>query len=108
MVSAAAWERLSEAGRAGRRADGPALVADFASLRGDSPFDVTSLAVPAVFGLGGTGTAAHHREAVQWLGAHVPGATIFEIGAAQHGAHLSHPDAFADFIRAVLERVPPA
>jgi pimeloyl-ACP methyl ester carboxylesterase len=108
MVSAAAWERLSDAGRAGRRADGPALVADFISLRGESPFDVRNLAVPAVFGLGGADTAAHHRDAVKWLGAHVPGATIYEIPGAQHGAHLTHPDNFAGFIRAVLGRIPAA
>ncbi len=106
MVSAAAWERLSEAGREGRRADGPALVADFMSLRGESPFDVRKLAVPAVFGMGGPNTALHHRDAVSWLGAHVPGATIYEIRSAQHGAHLSHPDNFAGFIRAVLGRIP--
>jgi pimeloyl-ACP methyl ester carboxylesterase len=108
MVSAAAWERLSDAGRAGRRADGPALVADFKSLRGESPFDVRKLAVPAVFGLGGADTAPHHRDAVNWLGSHVPGATIYEIRGAQHGAHLSHPDNFAGFIRAVLARLPTA
>jgi pimeloyl-ACP methyl ester carboxylesterase len=107
MVSAAAWERLSDAGRAGRRADGPALVADLMSLRGENPFDVTKLAIPAVFGLGAD-SAAHHREGVKWLGAHVPGATIYEIRGAQHGAHLSHPDNFAGLIRAVLGRIPPA
>ncbi len=108
MVSAAAWERLSEAGRAARRADGPALVADFTSLRGGRPFDVTDLTVPAVFGLGGADTAPHNRAAVKWLVAHVPGATLYAIDGAQHGAHLSHPDHFAGFIRAVLGRIPPA
>jgi pimeloyl-ACP methyl ester carboxylesterase len=104
MVSPSAWERLSEAGRAGRRADGPALLADFDSLRGDPPFDVVDLAVPAVFGMGGTASAVHHRDTVTWLGAHVPGAAVYEIPGAQHGAHLSHPDHFAGFIRAVLGR----
>ncbi len=102
MVSPSAWERLSDAGRAGRRADGPALLADFGSLRGDPPFDVVDLAVPAVFGVGGTASAAHHRDTVAWLGAHVPGAAVYEIAGAHHGAHLSHPDNFAGFIRAVV------
>ncbi len=106
MVNPSAWERLSDAGRAGRRADGPALVADFASLRGDPPFDVLDLSVPALFGVGGTASAAHHRDAVAWLGANVPGAAVYEIAGAQHGAHLSHPDNFAGFIRAVLVRAP--
>ena len=104
MVSPSAWERLSDAGRAGRRADGPALLADFGSLGGDPPFDVVDLTVPAVFGVGGTASAAHHRDTVAWLGAHVPGATVYEIAGAHHGAHLSHPDNFAGFVRVVVQR----
>ncbi len=81
-------------------------MADLRSLRGDPPFAVTDLAVPVVFGRGGGASAAHHRDAVVWLGAHVPGAETFEVDAAQHGAHLSHPDHFATFTRRVIERVP--
>ncbi len=104
MVGAAAWARLSEQGRAERRADGPALVADLRSLRGEGPpFDVTALDVPAVFGMGGPTTQPHHRASVQWLGGHVPGAVVYEIRGAQHGAHLSHPDHFAAMTRLVVE-----
>jgi pimeloyl-ACP methyl ester carboxylesterase len=103
MVSPSAWQRLSEEGRADRRADGPALVADLLGLRGDPPFDVMNLAVPALFGRGGPTSEPHHRDGVAWLGAHVPGAARYEIEGAQHGAHLSHPDRFAAFIRAVVE-----
>jgi pimeloyl-ACP methyl ester carboxylesterase len=102
MVSPSAWQRLSDAGKAGRRADGPALIADLLSLRGEPPFDVMDLAVPALFGVGGTASAAHHRDSVAWLGSHVPGAAAYEITQAQHGAHLSHPDHFAAFVRAVV------
>jgi pimeloyl-ACP methyl ester carboxylesterase len=108
MVSPLAWRRLSEAGKAGRRADGLALVADLLSLREDPPFDVTALTVPALFGLGGPSSADHHRDSVAWLGAHVPGAAVYEIGHANHGAHLSHPDHFAAFVRAVVARAPTA
>jgi pimeloyl-ACP methyl ester carboxylesterase len=104
MVSPSAWKRLSEEGRAGRRADGPALVNDLLGLRGDPPFDVMGLAVPALFGRGGPASEPHHRDGVAWLGAHVPGAATYEIGGAQHGAHLSQPDHFAAFVRAVVER----
>jgi pimeloyl-ACP methyl ester carboxylesterase len=41
---------------------------------------------------------------VQWLGAHVPDAVVYEIEGAQHGAHLSHPDHFATLARLVVER----
>jgi pimeloyl-ACP methyl ester carboxylesterase len=105
MVGEGAWARLTEEGRAQRRADGPALVADLRSMRSEGPpFDVTALDVPAVFGRGGPTSAAHHRHAVDWLGANVPGAIVYEIANAQHGAHLSHPDHFATMARLVVER----
>jgi pimeloyl-ACP methyl ester carboxylesterase len=104
MVSPSAWQRLTEEARAGRRADGPALVADLLSLRGEPPFDVMNLTVPALFGRGGAGSEPHHRAAVDWLAAHVVGAAEYTVDAAQHGAHLSHPDHFADFVRTAVER----
>lgn len=105
MMGPSAWARLSDAGRAERRADGPALLADLRSLRGEGPpFDVTALGIPAVFGVGGPHSALHHRRGVQWLGAHVPAAEVYQIEGAQHGAHLSHPDRFASFARIVVER----
>ena len=105
MVSPESWDRLSEDGRNERRADGPALVADLRSFRTESmPFDVTALAVPSVFGMGGPTSQPHHRRTVEWLGTHVPGGESMEIDGAQHGAHLSHPDHFAAFVRRVVAR----
>jgi pimeloyl-ACP methyl ester carboxylesterase len=104
MVSPEAWRRLTDEGRATRRADGPALVADMTFMRGKQPFDVLALTTPAVFGMGGEGSQAHHRTTVAWLGSHVPGAETYEIAGSHHGAHLSHPDHFATFVRRVLAR----
>jgi pimeloyl-ACP methyl ester carboxylesterase len=105
MVGAGAWDRLTEEGRAQRRADGPALEADMRSMRGEGPpFDVGALDVPSVFGRGGPASAAHHRRTVEWLGTNVPGTVVYEIANAQHGAHLSHPDHFAALARLVMER----
>ena len=103
MVSASAWQRLSHAERAGRRADGPALVADMLSMRGDAPFNVMDLEVPAIFGMGSAASASYHRQSVIWLGSHVPGAEVYEIESG-HGAHLSRPDDFATFSRRVVDR----
>jgi pimeloyl-ACP methyl ester carboxylesterase len=104
MVSPESWSRLTDAGRAERRADGPALLAEMRSLRSEgSPFDVTELSIPAVFGVGGPGSAEHHRRSVAWLGANVSGAELFTVEHAQHGAHLSHPDHFAALARRVVE-----
>jgi pimeloyl-ACP methyl ester carboxylesterase len=105
MVGEGTWERLTEGGRAERRADGPALVADMRGMRVEGPpFDVTTLELPAVFGRGGPTSAPHHRRTVEWLGDNVPDAVVYEIANAQHGAHLSHPDHFAAMTRLVLER----
>ena len=105
MISPEAWARLTDEGRASRLADGPALVADLRSFRLEgAPFDVNALSVPSVFGRGGATTAEHHRRSVDWLAANVPGATLFVIEGAQHGAHLSHPDHFAAMTRLVVER----
>jgi pimeloyl-ACP methyl ester carboxylesterase len=94
---------LEPAARADRLADGPALIADLRSLDGDPLFDVTELAVPAVFGVGGE-SDGFHKENVAWLAEHVPRADRIEIPGAGHGAHLSHPNAFADFVRAAVAR----
>jgi pimeloyl-ACP methyl ester carboxylesterase len=105
MVSPEAWSRLTAEGRAERRLDGPALIADLRSFRREAPpFDVTALGLPAVFGMGGPTSAHHHRRSVQWLGGNVPGAVVYEIEGAQHGAHLSHPDHFAALARLVVQR----
>jgi pimeloyl-ACP methyl ester carboxylesterase len=105
MISPSAWARLTDEGRASRRADGPALVADFRSLHSEgAPFDVLSLGMPSVFGMGGQTSQPHHRRTVSWLGANVPGGVVYEIEGAQHGAHLSHPDHFAAMTRLVIER----
>jgi pimeloyl-ACP methyl ester carboxylesterase len=104
MVGDAAWDRLPEAGKADRRADGPALAAELDAIRlTEAPFDVSTLTIPAVFGRGGN-SLPHHRQAVAWLVEHTPGSELVEIPGAQHGAHLTHPDAFADMARLAIAR----
>jgi pimeloyl-ACP methyl ester carboxylesterase len=104
MVGDAAWERLPESERDARRADGPALAAELDAIRiAEAPFDVTTLAVPVVCGRG-ENSAPRHRESVGWLVEHIPGAELVEIAGAGHGAHLSHPDAFAAMVRRAVTR----
>ena len=104
MVGDAAWDRLPEAAKNERRADGPALEAELTAIRlPRAPFDVTTLAVPATFGRGER-SASRHRATVAWLAAHVPGAELVEIAGAAHGAHLTHPDAFASMVRSAVAR----
>jgi len=104
VVNDEAWDRLPERAREERRADGPALAAELAALRsGKAPFDLRRLNVPAVFGRGEL-SVPHHRRAIDALVELIPGAQVVEFPGASHGAHLSHPDTFARFIRAVVAR----
>jgi pimeloyl-ACP methyl ester carboxylesterase len=102
MVGDAAWQRLPEEERAGRRADGPALLADLRAIRRGAPFDVTSVSVPVIVSSGGPSSFPHHRDTSDWLAAHVPTVRRSTIPDAAHGAHLSHPDAFAELVHEVV------
>ncbi|HEY5098152.1 MAG TPA: alpha/beta hydrolase [Acidimicrobiales bacterium] len=104
MVGDAAWERLSETAKDERRADGPALEAELTAIRlPRAPFDVTTLAVPSTFGRGER-SASRHRDTVAWLAANTPDGELVEIAGASHGAHLTHPDAFATMVRSAVAR----
>jgi pimeloyl-ACP methyl ester carboxylesterase len=103
VVGDHAWDRLPENARAERRADGPALVAELASIRRDrSPIDLASIVVPVVLGRGSR-SLPHHRRAIDALVDILPVTEVIEFPGATHGAHISHPDAFAAFVRRVAE-----
>lgn len=104
VVGHSAWDRLSEAAQDERRLDGPALAAEMQSIRGrEPPFDPRQLALPAVFGRGDR-SLARQRAGVQWLVENVIGSELIEFPGSGHGAHLSHPDAFANMVRRTVER----
>jgi pimeloyl-ACP methyl ester carboxylesterase len=104
VVGDAGWDRLTDQARADRQADGPALVAELADLRGrGAPFDLADLRVPLVLGRG-SASVWHHRRAIDALVELVPDSEVIEVPGSAHGAHLSHPDAFAAFVRRVVER----
>lgn len=103
MVGETSWDRLPEREKVSRRADGPALVAELASLN-EEPFDVLTVSVPVVIGRGGEASAPHHRQGTLWLSERLPTGELFEIPSAGHGAHLSHPSAFADLVHRVVRK----
>ena len=104
VVGDAGWDRLSDHARDARRADGPALVAELADLRGgDPPFDLRALRVPVVLGRGER-SLDHHRRAIDALDSVVEDREVIEIPGAAHGAPLTHPDAFAGLVRRVVMR----
>lgn len=100
MLGDERWADLPEATRRERRMEGPALVAELGSLRtGTAPFDLDHLRVPVLAGCG-TRSGDHQRRAAAHLAA-CTGGEPFVIDGAQHGAHLSHAEAFAGFVLAV-------
>lgn len=105
MIGDRLWERLPEATRTARRAEGPALLADLAASRvADAAPDLTAVSVPTIVGRGSQ-SRPHHRRSAEIAAAEVPGATLVEIDGAGHGVHLSHPAAFAGLVAQLEARL---
>lgn len=98
-----AWERLPDATRQARRREGRAMRVDVNGIRERAAFDPAAVTVPVVAGKGGE-SKAYHRRAADWLVERVADAAPFEIPGARHGAHLSHPAEFAEFVRCAITR----
>jgi pimeloyl-ACP methyl ester carboxylesterase len=99
MLGDRIWARLPASTRAQRRAEGPALVADFASLRtGARPIDPAGIHVPVVVGRGGR-SSPRHRRATRELAQALRRGRLVEIADAAHSAHLSHPADLAGLLR---------
>lgn len=103
VVSDAGWERLSEAERDSRRADGPALLADLATLRGPAPVDVATLATPFVLLYGDGPLGPYYRALAARLGEVAPGVRCAELPGASHGAHLGAPGPLARALLPLIE-----
>ena len=100
LVGDRTWDRIRAADRATRLAEGAALVAELTDLLrpGTSP-DLTAVRLPVVAGAGALSPAAW-RSSADELVARLGHATLYEVAGAGHGAHLSHPDEFARYVRA--------
>ncbi|MGP0032849.1 MAG: alpha/beta fold hydrolase [Acidimicrobiales bacterium] len=99
MVGREAWRRLPEAMKARRRAEGVAFQRDVV-LGLEPPFDWHDLRVPSLFGVG-LETWPFARDAAARL-AEMVGSELFTIDGASHGAHVSHAEQFAEFVRRSL------
>jgi pimeloyl-ACP methyl ester carboxylesterase len=104
MIGEERWRRLPAHTQEARRAEGPAVQAELASIRSEAPFDLADVRVPVVVGVG-TLSAAHQRAAAPLVAKRLPDAELVEIDGAAHGAHLSHPAEFAGLVRRALKRV---
>jgi pimeloyl-ACP methyl ester carboxylesterase len=99
------WERMPATMREERRAEGPALLADLRSLRPPAPppYTAAALRLP-VLAARGSEARPHHRRATEDLARSAPQGELAVIEGAGHGAHLSHPAAFAALVRRAVVR----
>ncbi len=104
MVGEHTWSRLRERERAARRDEGPALLDELRDLRDPGTSVVLErVTLPVTVGVGGR-SAEHLRRTAEALRDALPDAEQVDIADSGHGAHLSHPDEFARFVRATVAR----
>jgi pimeloyl-ACP methyl ester carboxylesterase len=108
IVGDATWEGLSERTKAARRAEGQALLFDLAGLRGRGcPYDIDAVVCPTVVGHGEL-SLPHHIESSVVLHRQLSCRRVLRsIAGARHGAHSSHPDAFAELVTEAISMISP-
>ena len=106
MLGDETWEMLPRKAKEDRLGEGPALIADMRSLRGDpAPLDPADVKVPVVLGHGSR-SRPHHIANCERLVKLLPDAELVVIEGSGHGAHLSHPEDYAEFTRTAVARAP--
>jgi pimeloyl-ACP methyl ester carboxylesterase len=103
MLGDARWQRLPSHVRAERRAEGPTLLAELHTVHrpAPAPYRPERLTVPVVAAFGSE-TQPQHRRGAEELARRAPRGVLETIDGADHGAHLTHPTAFADLVRGSL------
>jgi pimeloyl-ACP methyl ester carboxylesterase len=103
MLGDARWSRLPAPVRAERRAEGPTLLAELRTVHqpAPAPYRPERLTVPVVAAFGSE-TQPQHRRAAEDLARRAPHGVLERIDGAGHGAHLTHPQAFAALVRRSL------
>ncbi len=104
MIGEKTFDRLRDRDKAARRAEGPALIAELRALRDPSlAIDLSTVTVPTIIGTGSTSSTSL-RHGAQLITEALPDSWGVEIAGAGHGAHLTHPDEFAAYVRACAVR----
>ena len=106
MISDAAWERLAETEKQGRRDDGPALYDDLLTIRNpEPPFPITAITAQWTYSYGDSVERhAYYVEVARRLTQLVPTVAIAPLEGAGHGAHLANPEGLTRIIRQHMER----
>lgn len=95
MIGDRAWELLPEETRTARRAEGPVLVGELSDLRRRAPWQPALIRVPVIVGCGER-AMAHHAEGSRWMASVITGARLVVLADADHGAHRSRAQPFAE------------
>ncbi len=103
MVGDQVWERLPERTRRERRSEGPALLADLATIRGVAPYEPARVTVPVLAGYG-TESKPYHQEAARRLAEGAPQGELVVVQGSGHACQSSHPADFAAFVRRAVAR----
>jgi pimeloyl-ACP methyl ester carboxylesterase len=103
MLGDVRWSRLPAPVREERRAEGPTLLAELRTVHhpAPAPYRPERLTVPVVAAFGSE-TQPQHRRAAEELARRAPHGVLERIDGAGHGAHLTHPQAFARLVRRSL------
>jgi pimeloyl-ACP methyl ester carboxylesterase len=100
LQGASAWKRLPADLKELRRREGAALQSDLCidlAVEPDSVQRWAGLAVPCLVGYGLQSRPGYRASALAL--ADLVGAPVFSLDGADHGAHVSHPVQFAEFVR---------
>ncbi len=98
LIGEERWLALPDKVRAARRDEGAALVAELTSIDAhDPPYDPAGLRLPILAGHG-TLSKPYLIRAARTLADEAPLAQCMVFEGAGHGAHLSHPRQFAQFV----------
>jgi pimeloyl-ACP methyl ester carboxylesterase len=101
MIGDEAWDALPAGIQEARRREGPAFRAESVGLRtAPAAFDPAEVRVPVLAGCGSASAPRYQALADALVSA--TGADLLVLEGADHGAHLSHPALFAEFVRQVV------
>jgi len=103
IIGPGSWDRITEDLQDQYLTEGHALRNDL-EVGLDGPiFDPVHVTAPVTMGHGGSSTD-YHVQSVREFAEELPDADLRVIESSSHGAHRSHPDAFADYVRHVVSR----
>lgn len=104
LVGDERWERLPEATRVARRAEGPAMVGELTELRERPAWDGGQIPVP-VLALFGEHGKPHHRRGAETIAEMIPQAEVDQIDGAAHFGPNTHPDDVAARVRRFVDAI---